>query len=154
MPLLTLDRACLAFGHVALLDHTALQIDAGERIGLIGRNGSGKSSLLKALCGMGALDDGVLWTEPGLKVSYVPQEPEFAAGSSVFDAVSEGLGEVSRLLRDYHHVVVRVGAGDTASMDADMEILHVVQEPLEAQDGVVLDRLPPRLAGWARRFVR
>ncbi|MBK9521036.1 MAG: ATP-binding cassette domain-containing protein [Rhodocyclaceae bacterium] len=135
MPLLTLDRACLAFGHVALLDHTALQIDAGERIGLIGRNGSGKSSLLKALCGMGALDDGVLWTEPGLKVSYVPQEPEFAAGSSVFDAVSEGLGEVSRLLRDYHHVVVRVGAGDTASMDADMEILHVLQEQLEAQDG-------------------
>ena len=135
MPLLTLDRACLAFGHVALLDHTALQIDAGERIGLIGRNGSGKSSLLKALCGKGALDDGVLWTEPGLKLSYVPQEPEFAAGSSVFDAVSEGLGEVSRLLRDYHHAVVRVGAGDTASMDTDMEILHDLQEQLEACDG-------------------
>ena len=135
MPLLTLDRACLAFGHVALLDHTALQIDAGERIGLIGRNGSGKSSLLKALCGKGALDDGVLWTEPGLKLSYVPQEPEFAAGSSVFDAVSEGLGEVSGLLRDYHHAVVRVGADDTLSYDTDMEILHDLQEQLEARDG-------------------
>jgi ABC transport system ATP-binding/permease protein len=118
MPLLTLERACLAFGHVALLDHTALQIDAGERIGLIGRNGSGKSSLLKAL-----------------KLSYVPQEPAFADGSSVFDAVSEGLGEVSRLLRDYHHVVVRVGAGDTPTIDADMETLHELQEQLEARDG-------------------
>ncbi len=135
MPLLTLDRACLAFGHVALLDHTALQIDAGERIGLIGRNGSGKSSLLKALCGKGALDDGVLWVETGLKLSYVPQEPEFAAGSSVFDAVTEGLGEVSRLLTDYHHAVVRVGAGDTPSYDADMEMLHDLQEQLEAKDG-------------------
>ena len=158
MPLLTLDRACLAFGHVALLDHTALQIDADERIGLIGRNGSGKSSLLKALCGIGALDDGVLWTEPGLKVSYVPQEPEFAPGSSVFDAVSEGLGDVSRLLRDYHHAVVRVADGAAAqlskaeplhgrnavhcetpvtpaSMDADMETLHDLQEQLEARDG-------------------
>ena len=135
MPLLTLDRACLAFGHVALLDHTALQIDTGERIGLIGRNGSGKSSLLKALCGKGALDDGVLWTEPGLKLSYVPQEPEFTSGSSVFDAVAEGLGEVSGLLRDYHHAVVRVGAGDTPSFDADMQMLHDLQEQLEARDG-------------------
>jgi ATP-binding cassette subfamily F protein uup len=96
VPVLTLDNACLAYGHVALLDHAALQIDAGERVGLIGRNGSGKSSLLKALAGLGALDDGQLWRQPGLSVAYVPQEPEFASHDTVFDAVAAGLGEVAR----------------------------------------------------------
>ena len=73
MPLLTLDGGCLAFGHVALLDQVALQIDAGERIALIGRNGSGKSSLLKALAGTVTLDDGRLWRPPGLRVAYGQQ---------------------------------------------------------------------------------
>jgi ATP-binding cassette subfamily F protein uup len=83
VPVLTLDNACLAFGHVALLDHAALQVDAGERIGLIGRNGSGKSSLLKALAGLGSLDDGTLWRQPELSIAYVAQEPEFAGAETV-----------------------------------------------------------------------
>ena len=77
MPLLTLDKGCLAFGHVALLDHAEFQVDDGERIALIGRNGSGKSSLLRALAGQAALDDGTLWRRDGLRVAYVAQEPDF-----------------------------------------------------------------------------
>jgi ATP-binding cassette subfamily F protein uup len=131
MPVISLDRACLAYGHVALLDHAALQIDAGERVGLIGRNGSGKSSLLKALAGLGALDDGEVWREPGLSIAYVPQEPEFASHDTVFEAVAAGLGEVARVLADYHEITHKVGAGDTA----DMERMHELQTQLEANDG-------------------
>lgn len=82
MPLLTLDGGCLAFGHVALLDHVALQVEAGERIALIGRNGTGKSSLLRALAGQIVLDDGVLRLQWGT-VAYVPQEPDFDAERSI-----------------------------------------------------------------------
>ncbi len=131
MPLLTIDRACLAFGHVALLDKAALQVDSGERLGLIGRNGTGKSSLLKALAGLAKFDDGELWREPGLRVAYVEQEPEFVVGASVFDAVATGAGAVSQLLADYHHAVQKVGAGGTAELDH----LHALQTELEAHDG-------------------
>ena len=131
MPVISLDRACLAYGHVALLDHAAMQIDAGERIGLIGRNGSGKSSLLKALAGIGSLDDGEVWREPGLTIAYVPQEPEFATHDTVFEAVAAGLGDVARVLAEYHEVTHKVGAGDTATMDR----MHELQTQLEANDG-------------------
>ena len=131
MPVISLDRACLAYGHVALLDHAAMQIDAGERVGLIGRNGSGKSSLLKALAGLGALDDGEVWREPGLSIAYVPQEPEFASHDTVFEAVAAGLGDVARVLAEYHEVTHKVGAGDTADMDR----MHELQTQLEANDG-------------------
>ncbi|MCK9381819.1 MAG: ATP-binding cassette domain-containing protein [Sulfuritalea sp.] len=131
MPVISIDRACLAYGHVALLDHAAMQIDAGERIGLIGRNGSGKSSLLKALAGLGSLDDGEVWREPGLSIAYVPQEPEFATHDTVFQAVAAGLGDVARVLAEYHEVTHTVGAGDAATMDRMQEL----QTQLEANDG-------------------
>ncbi len=91
MPLLTLARAHLAYGHHALLDGVDFQVDEGDRIGLIGRNGGGKSSLLKVLVGEAVLDDGVLWRAPGLQTGYVPQEPLLDEGASVLQAVSQGL---------------------------------------------------------------
>ncbi|MEY4753216.1 MAG: hypothetical protein RJA44_891, partial [Pseudomonadota bacterium] len=97
MALLTLNDASLAFGHVALLDHTAMSLESGERLGLIGRNGSGKSSLLKILAGTERLDDGMLQLQQGLRRYYVPQEPEFEAGATIFEAVSDGLAEVKQL---------------------------------------------------------
>jgi ATP-binding cassette subfamily F protein uup len=99
MALLTLNNACLAFGHVALLDHTAFALEPGERVGLIGRNGTGKSSLLKIIAGMEKLDDGVVQFQNGVRLAYVAQEPQFADGINVFDAVSLGLGDI-RELRD------------------------------------------------------
>ena len=99
MALLTLNDACLAFGHVALLDHTAFALEPGERVGLIGRNGTGKSSLLKIIAGMEKLDDGMVQFQNGVRLAYVAQEPQFADGINVFDAVSLGLGDI-RELRD------------------------------------------------------
>ncbi len=99
MALLTLTNAHLAYGHVPLLDGTALSLEAGERVALIGRNGAGKSSLLKILAGLEKPDDGILQLQTGLSRVYVAQEPLFAPGVSVFDAVSEGVAE-ARALRE------------------------------------------------------
>ncbi|HRD99622.1 MAG TPA: ATP-binding cassette domain-containing protein, partial [Rubrivivax sp.] len=99
MALLTLADAHLAFGHVPLLDGAALALESGERIALIGRNGAGKSSLLKILAGLDRPDDGVLQVQTGLRRVYVAQEPEFAPGRTVFAAVSDGVAE-ARALRE------------------------------------------------------
>jgi len=99
MAILSLSRAHLAYGHVALLDEAAFALEAGERLGLIGRNGAGKSSLLKVLAGQERLDDGLLQMTQGLRICYVPQEPLFEAERTVFDIVSEGVAE-ARLLRE------------------------------------------------------
>jgi ATP-binding cassette subfamily F protein uup len=96
---LSLSDAHLAYGHVALLDGAALSLESGERIGLIGRNGTGKSSLLKVVAGLEKLDDGLLQLTQGLRIRYVPQEPVFSDGGTVFDAVSEGIAE-ARAVRD------------------------------------------------------
>ncbi|MGR6807894.1 ATP-binding cassette domain-containing protein [Sphaerotilus natans] len=101
MALLTLQDACLAYGHVALLDHAAMSLEPGERLGLIGRNGTGKSSLLKILAGMEKPDDGLLQIQQGLRRHYVPQEPQFVPGATVFEAVSVGVAEAKALRERY-----------------------------------------------------
>ena len=112
MPLLTLDRLELAYGHWPLLDGASLVIEAGERIGLIGRNGTGKSSLLKIIAGESLADAGEVWRAPGLKLAYVPQEPAFQPGHSVFEAVAEGVGAAQSLLAEYHAVAHAMAEGD------------------------------------------
>ena len=134
MPLITLENACLAYGHVPLLDHADLQLDPGERVGLIGRNGGGKSSLLKILAGVSRPDDGKIWRAPGLRIGYVPQEPELDAEHTVFEAVAEGLGPVRQLLLDYH-AVTHAMADAGADMDALLERMQHLQGELEAHDG-------------------
>ena len=99
MAVLSLSNAHLAYGHVPLLDGAGFALETGERVGLIGRNGTGKSSLLKILAGMEKLDDGLLQLQQGLTTVYVPQEPELRPEASIFDVVSEGVAE-ARELRD------------------------------------------------------
>ena len=122
MALLTLADAHLAYGHVPLLDGAAMALEAGERVALIGRNGAGKSSLLKILAGLDKPDDGVLQMQTGLRRVYVAQEPVFAPGVTVFDAVAEGVAE-ARALRE------RFERHDPA------DDLDAVQTRLEALDG-------------------
>ncbi|SDH38131.1 ATP-binding cassette domain-containing protein [Nitrosomonas sp. Nm132] len=148
MPLITLENASLAFGHHALLDHVNLQLDAGERIGLIGRNGSGKSSLLRAIAGEIKLDDGKLWYAPELKLVYVPQEPQFEVGSTVFQEVSKGVGNLSQALLEYHKISHALSESGE-NTQALLERLQDLQNMLEVQDGwriqtrvdTVIDRL-------------
>ncbi len=134
MPYVTLDKAALAFGHVALLDHVDFQLDEGERIGLIGRNGSGKSSLLKVLAGIASLDDGVLWRQPGARICYVSQEPVLDSNATVFDEVARGLGELQQLITDYHHLSHQLAEPD-ANFDKLLEEMQPLQTRLEAQNG-------------------
>ncbi len=122
MALLSLSNAQLAFGHVPLLDHTTLSLDSAERVALIGRNGSGKSSLLKVLAGIDKLDDGVFQLQQNLQRFYVPQEPDFVAGESVFDVVSQGLAEVKALRQRYE-------------AHAEGDDLDAIQTRIEALDG-------------------
>ena len=132
MPLASLDKASLAFGHVALLDRADFQLDPGERLALIGRNGSGKSSLLKVLAGQVVLDDGLLWRQPGCRLAYVPQEPDFTLERDVFETVADGLGEAARLLTAYHDALIAVAASASTESLARLERL---QHELEAADG-------------------
>jgi ATP-binding cassette subfamily F protein uup len=118
MALITLLNAQLAFGHVALLDHTDLAIETAERVGLIGRNGAGKSSLLKILAGMEKADDGVLQLQQGLRIAYVAQEPVLDAEASVFTAVCKGVARAQELIERYTH-----GDGDLDAMQSEIEAL-------------------------------
>ncbi len=134
MPHITLNNAALAYGHVALLDHVDFQLDEGERIGLIGRNGGGKSSMLKVLAAEAVLDDGIVWRAPGVRICYVSQEPVLNAAATVFDEVARGLGELQQIITDYHHL-----SHQLAEPDADYEKLLIEIQPLqtalEAQNG-------------------
>lgn len=101
MALVSLSDAHLAYGHWPLLDGASMALEAGERLALIGRNGAGKSSLLKILAGLEKPDDGLLQLQGGVRRVYVAQEPAFAPGVSVFDAVAEGVAEARALRARY-----------------------------------------------------
>jgi len=131
MAVISLSDAQLAFGHVALLDHAEFSIEAGERVGLIGRNGTGKSSLLKIIARTSKIDDGLLVMQQGIKIAYVEQEPQFSQDLSVFDAVASGLGELPALLQEYEELTGQFG-GDND--DALMERMHDIQVKLDAAD--------------------
>jgi len=118
MALITLLNAQLAFGHVALLDHADFALETQERVGLIGRNGTGKSSLLKILAGMEHPDDGVLQVQSNVRIAYVAQEPLLDAQASVFTAVSAGLARVRALIEEYCQ-----GHGDLDAMQSEIEAL-------------------------------
>jgi ATP-binding cassette subfamily F protein uup len=123
MPLVSVAGAHLAFGHVALLDGVDFAIEAGERVALIGRNGTGKSSLLRAIAGVSQLDDGEIVREAGLSSAWVPQEPSFEAGHSVFEAVAGGLAENLAQLAEYQRLTAALahdheGAAGAKTSDA------------------------------------
>jgi len=130
---LVLSNASLAFGHVPLLEHADFQLDPGERVALIGRNGTGKSSLLRALAGEGPLDDGGVWRQPGIRMGYVSQEPPFDPEQSVFEAVVSGMGDVAALLAEYHAVSHALGEPD-ADHETLLERMHDLQTELESRD--------------------
>ena len=101
MALITLMEAQLAFGHVALLDHASFALEPAERVGLIGRNGAGKSSLLKILGGLAKADDGSLSVQQGLRITYVAQEPELDPEATVFAAAAQGIAQAIALREQY-----------------------------------------------------
>ena len=129
MALIVLNDAKLAFGHVDLLAGTQFSLESGERIGLIGRNGTGKSSLLKILAGLEKLDDGSLQYQQGLRMAYVAQEPIFDPVETVFHAVSQGVAEVKALREEYEELSVAEWNDDSHHR------LDEIQSQLESMSG-------------------
>jgi ATP-binding cassette subfamily F protein uup len=121
MALITLLDAQLAFGHVALLDHADFSLETDERVGLIGRNGAGKSSLLKILGGLAKADDGQVQVQNGVRITYVAQEPDLSPEHTIFEAASDGIAHVISLRERY------LAAAEGEDLDA-------LQSQIEAYD--------------------
>jgi len=129
MPLLTLKNIHLAYGTHVLLDSESLTIDAGDKIGLLGRNGVGKSSLLKIINAEHKPDSGERWLQPGSKVAYLDQELPAQTQDTVYQYVSGGLDDIGQLLSDYHQLTVE------SSTSPDMNQLSRLQQQIDACDG-------------------
>src|SRR5579872_5906590 len=106
--LMSLDNVSLAYGLQPLLDKVKLQINKGERVCLIGRNGAGKSSLLKIVEGELLPDSGNIWRKPHLRIARLAQELPRGITSTVYGFVSEGLAETGKLLTEYHEITHRI----------------------------------------------
>jgi ABC transport system ATP-binding/permease protein len=137
MPVTMLDRVSLAFGQAPLLEQVSLQIEARERVSLIGRNGTGKSSLLRIMSGERPADGGSIWKQPGLRVARLEQDVPLSADRPVFDVVAEGLGDLSDLVTAYHHAAVEVAERGSPDL---LEKLGRLQHELEERDGWRLEQ--------------
>ena len=131
MSLLRLSDAELHFGTQVLLDKLDLTVSKGERLGLLGRNGVGKTTLFRVLTGEQGLDDGERWIDPSLKMSRLEQELPLEGETSVFDWVAGGLDQAGELLIQYSSLL-------GAYSDADLAKMANIQDALDACDGWAL----------------
>ncbi len=163
VPLLALKNVSIAYGDNQLLDHASLTLDSGQRVGLIGRNGEGKSTLLNIISGRQIPDEGEIRIEPGATIANLEQEPNLSGKDTIYDTVAMGLGEIGVWLAEYHRVI------EDKSMppQRQMEQMGRLQQKLDAQDGWRLQQrvektlsrlgLPADVAvqslsgGWQRR---
>jgi len=132
MALIKLESACLAYGHVPLLDKVDLQIDAGERVCLVGRNGAGKSTLMRVMEGVAELDEGGLWKKPDLRVGILAQEVPQLDELTVYDVVAGGLDHIGEVIAEYHHVLHEM---ETNFSDAINNKLARLQDEIDSNDG-------------------
>ena len=131
MPLLRLDDVSLAYGHLPLLAHVDFQIESGERVCLVGRNGTGKTTLLRVVGGTALPDEGEVWRQETLRIGHLEQEVPPDTELTVFEVVATGLGQLGRLLADYHHLTHHAASGGRSSLTR-MSELHA---RIEALDG-------------------
>lgn len=161
--LLKLSDICVAFGDKALLDHVNLTLLAGQRIGLLGRNGEGKSTLLKAIKGLIPTDEGDIKLKQGGKVAMLAQSPNLNLQHTIFDAVTEGFGEPGKFLSQYQHLLNDDNIDDATRLERMGDIQHKIEQHnawnLNAEVEKTLSRLdlPPNelianlSGGWRRR---
>ncbi|MCP5018330.1 MAG: ATP-binding cassette domain-containing protein [Ketobacter sp.] len=136
MSLLRLRDIHLAFGGPELLSGANLNLEKGERVCLVGRNGTGKSTLLKIVSGQIRADEGQIEMTPGTKIAWLEQEVPKGTTGSVYDVVASGLGKVGDLIKQYHHLIEEVAEGSEAAFAK----LETVQKALEAEDGWALQQ--------------
>ena len=130
MPLIRLKNVSIAYGTHALLNNAEFQLDSGEKVGLLGRNGEGKSTLMKIIAGNVNADNGEVWREPTLKLAWLEQMPDLDDESTIYDAVASGLGELGDWISQYHHLLETMDGGEKS-----LNQLGILQHKLEAHNG-------------------
>ena len=130
MPILTLNKVSLAYGHHPLLQQVDFQIDKGERVCLVGKNGTGKSTLFRVISRQADPDEGEVWRQGGLRVAYLEQDVPTDSIQTIYEVVASGLGEMGQLLTDYHNAIHHTGH-DEVSLD----VLSDLQHRIEVHDG-------------------
>ncbi len=166
MPLVSLDHVSIAYGHLPLLDQASLQIEPGERVCIIGRNGTGKSTLLQIISGDQDADAGSVWRQPSLRTGRLVQDAMLSDTRPVFDVVSDGVGDLGDLVAAYHHAAVEVAErGSSASLETLGRLQHELDERdgwrLEQRVQLILTRLglpgdtrvDTMSGGWRRRVL-
>ena len=135
MLLYRLSNVSLAYGDKPLLDGVDLTIHKGERIGILGQNGAGKSSFMKLLCGQALQDGGELWREADLKVAYLDQNLPELSNETVYDYVAGGLEKLGELLRRYHAMTHSEADEIDWEDPRQLEEMGRLQKEIEARDG-------------------
>ncbi len=130
MPLIRLTNVSIAYGTHALLDNAAFQLDAGERVGLLGRNGEGKSTLMKIIAGDVHADHGEIWRQPELRLAWLEQMPNLDDNHSIYEAVAAGLGELGQIISRYHELLTHMDGSEQS-----LQALGEIQHKLEAGNG-------------------
>ncbi len=144
MALLSMRNVSAAFGGPSVLDGIALQVEAGDRLCLMGRNGTGKSTLMKLISGELVPDGGEITRQQGLRVALVSQEVPQGLAGTVFDVVAEGMGDAARLLAEYHHVGFRLASEGGEEL---LQRLATLQKALEDAGGWSLHQEVERVLG-------
>jgi len=130
MPLLRATQLQHSIGQQIVLDNAELQLEAGDRVCLLGRNGCGKSTLLRIVEGSAAVDAGEVWRQPGVKIARMEQTLDFASpDETIYDVVADGLAGLGKVLRRYHELII----GDMG--DAELKELEHLQREIETNDG-------------------
>ena len=128
MPLVRLDKVSLNFGTHVVLDNVDFVLKKGSRIGLLGRNGVGKTTLMKVIAGTVDPDGGERWLRSGLEITWLEQSLPNADEQTVYEMVAGGLSEIGTLLKEYHKLTINF---DKSKVDQ----LEEVQSKIEARDG-------------------
>ncbi len=130
MPLIRLNNVSIAYGTHALLDKSDFQLDPGEKVGLLGRNGEGKSTLMKIIAGKIHADNGEVWRQAEIKMAWLEQSPELDSESTIYDAVASGLGELGDWISQYHHLLETMDGSEQS-----LNKLGDLQHKLESHNG-------------------
>ncbi len=139
MSLVRINNGSLAYGYTPLLQHADFTIEPGERVCIVGRNGAGKSSLMKILCGEVLLDDGEFNIATDIKVSRLQQDPPKAELGTVYSYISAGLQEVGEKLERYHQLSHDVAHASADDMERFLKQMERLQEEIEHLNGWQLD---------------
>jgi len=135
MPLLTLKDVSLAYGNLSLLEKVNFSIDSGERICLVGRNGTGKSTLFRVISDIVQPDEGEIWRKDTLNISYLEQEVPADTSQTIYEVVSAGLGHIGQILIEYHNLAHAMDQAIDHTSDTSIKKLAELQHRIDILDG-------------------